>query len=118
MANIYPYGCFTHAVVRGIPESFGKLAEGGDGFQTDIAKAKRQMGVLTGALRQKVGLQLIEIQVDSELPESWRIEDIAVIQGDTALITRPFKQQRCSEVSGRHMMYTIKCFFFVFGFFF
>lgn len=97
MANIYPYGCFTHAVVRGIPESFGKLAEGGDGFQTDIAKAKRQMGVLTGALRQKVGLQLIEIQVDSELPESWRIEDIAVIQGDTALITRPFKQQRCSE---------------------
>ncbi|XP_056335957.1 N(G),N(G)-dimethylarginine dimethylaminohydrolase 2 [Danio aesculapii] len=97
MANFYPYGCFTHAIVRGIPESFGKLAEGGDGFQTDIAKAKRQMGVLTGALRQKVGLQLIEIQLDSDLPESWRIEDIAVIQGDTALITRPFKQQRCCE---------------------
>ncbi|XP_051991520.1 N(G),N(G)-dimethylarginine dimethylaminohydrolase 2 isoform X2 [Xyrauchen texanus] len=98
MANIQPYGCFTHAVVRGIPESFGRLAEGGDGAQTDLAKAQRQMGVLTGALRQKVGLQLIEIPADPELPESWRIEDIALIHGDTALITRPFKQQRRAEV--------------------
>lgn len=98
MANIHPYGCFTHAVVRAIPESFGKLSEGGDGVETDLAKAQRQMGVLTGTLRQKVGLQLIEIPADSELPESWRMEDMAVIQGDTALITRPFKQQRRSEV--------------------
>lgn len=119
MANIYPYGCFTHAVVRCIPESFGKLAEGGDGFQTDLAKAQRQMGVLTGALRQKVGLQLIEIPADSELPESWRIEDIAVIQGDTVLITRPFKQQRRLEVRGTRMAvgdvdvtWAHKCFFF------
>uniref|UniRef100_A0A673LHP5 N(G),N(G)-dimethylarginine dimethylaminohydrolase 2-like n=1 Tax=Sinocyclocheilus rhinocerous TaxID=307959 RepID=A0A673LHP5_9TELE len=97
MANIYPYGCFTHAVVRGIPESFGKLVEGGEGFQTDLAKAQRQMGVLTGTLRQKLGLQLIEIPAVSELPESWRIEDVAVIQGDTALITRPLKQQRRDE---------------------
>lgn len=97
MANIHPYGCFTHAIVRGIPESFGKLAEGGEGAQADLAKAQRQMGVLTGTLRQKVGLQLIEIPADAQLPESWRIEDVAVIQGDTALITRPFKQQRRSE---------------------
>lgn len=98
MANIHPYGCFTHAVVRAVPESFGKLSEGGEGVETDLAKAQRQMGVLTGTLRQKVGLQLIEIPADPELPESWRIEDMAVIQGDTALITRPFKQQRRSEV--------------------
>lgn len=97
MANIHPYGCFTHAVVRAIPESFQKLSEGGEGVETDLAKAQRQMGVLTGTLRQKVGLQLIEIPADPELPESWRIEDMAVIQGDTALITRPFRQQRRSE---------------------
>ncbi|XP_024153980.1 N(G),N(G)-dimethylarginine dimethylaminohydrolase 2 isoform X3 [Oryzias melastigma] len=102
MANMCPYGRFTHAVVRGIPESFGKPA--GDGgkengeVSVDLAKAQRQFGCLTGALRQKVGLQLIEIPADGELPESWRIEDVAVIQGDTALITRPFKQQRRSEV--------------------
>ncbi|KAF7664082.1 hypothetical protein LDENG_00190700 [Lucifuga dentata] len=100
MANICPYGHFTHAVVRGIPETFGKLAggsqENGD-ISVDLAKAQRQFGCLTGALRQKVGLQLIEIPPDPNLPESWRIEDVAVIQGDTALITRPFKEQRHSE---------------------
>ncbi|CAB1351313.1 unnamed protein product [Coregonus sp. 'balchen'] len=103
MASVLPYGRFTHAVVRVIPETFGKVdnektdkVENGE-TTTDLAKAQRQFGVLTGALRQKVGLQLIEIPADPELPESWRIEDVAVIQGDTALITRPFKQQRRSE---------------------
>lgn len=102
MANMCPYGTFTHAIVRGIPETFGKHAgegrENGDA-SVDLAKAQRQFGCLTGALRQKVGLQLIEIPPDPELPESWRIEDVAIIQGDTALITRPFKQQRRSEVT-------------------
>ncbi|KAL3984032.1 MICAL-like protein 1 [Sarotherodon galilaeus] len=101
MANMCPYGHFTHAVVRGIPETFGKKAgdsqENGE-VSVDLAKAQRQFGCLTGALRQKVGLQLIEIPPDPELPESWKIEDVAVIHGDTALITRPFKQQRQSEV--------------------
>lgn len=98
MASVCPYGRFTHAIVRGIPESFGKTADGGgDASATDLAKAQRQFGVLTGALRQKAGLQLIEIPADNDLPESWRIEDVAVIQGDTALITRPWKQQRRSE---------------------
>ncbi|XP_061597742.1 N(G),N(G)-dimethylarginine dimethylaminohydrolase 2 [Cololabis saira] len=101
MANMCPYGRFTHAVVRGIPENFGSAA--GDArkngeVSVDLAKAQRQFGCLTGALRQKVGLQLIEIPPDTELPESWRIEDVAIIQGDTALITRPFKHQRRSEV--------------------
>ncbi|TNM93350.1 N(G),N(G)-dimethylarginine dimethylaminohydrolase 2-like [Takifugu rubripes] len=101
MANMCPYGSFTHAVVRGIPETFGKVA--GDGHENgevsvDLAKAQRQFGCLAGALRQKVGLQLIEIPPDPELPESWRIEDLAVIQGGTALITRPFREQRRSEV--------------------
>ncbi|KAK7907000.1 hypothetical protein WMY93_015612 [Mugilogobius chulae] len=105
MANICPYGRFTHAVVRCIPETFGQTAhdeqngeKNGDA-SVDLAKAQRQFGCLTGALRQKVGLQLIEIPPDPELPESWRIEDVVVIQGDTALITRPFKQQRRREVS-------------------
>lgn len=101
MANVSTYGTFTHAIVRGIPETFGQHA--GEGRQNgdtsvDLAKAQRQFGCLTGALRQKVGLQLIEIPPDPELPDSWRIEDVAIIQGNTALITRPFKQQRRSEV--------------------
>ncbi|KAJ8273791.1 hypothetical protein GJAV_G00105560 [Gymnothorax javanicus] len=102
MAGVRPYGCFTHAIVRGIPESFGAPAKegeeaNGDEQLADLAKAQRQFGVLTGALRQKAGLQLIQIPADPALPDSWRLEDIAVIQGETALITRPWKQQRRSE---------------------
>lgn len=101
-----PYGRFTHAVVRGIPETFGKggSREEEEEAAVDLAKAQRQFGCLTGALRQKVGLQLIEIPPDPELPESWRIEDVAVVQGDTALITRPFKQQRRSEVTAQQQL--------------
>ncbi|XP_069054607.1 N(G),N(G)-dimethylarginine dimethylaminohydrolase 2 [Lepisosteus oculatus] len=96
MAGVSPYGRFTHAVVRGIPESFGQ--EGGAApAAVDLAKAQRQLGVLTGALRQKVGLQVLEVPADPRLPESWRLEDLAVVQGDTALVTRPFRQQRRGE---------------------
>ncbi|XP_061838792.1 N(G),N(G)-dimethylarginine dimethylaminohydrolase 2 [Nerophis lumbriciformis] len=100
MANMCPYGLYTHAVVRGIPETFGKVVGDNDEnkeVSVDLAKAQRQFGCLTGALRQKVGLQLIEIPADPELPLSWKIEDVAVIQGHTALITRPFREQRRSE---------------------
>ncbi|KAM9776347.1 N(G),N(G)-dimethylarginine dimethylaminohydrolase 2 [Syngnathus typhle] len=100
MANMCPYGQFTHAVVRGISENFGKVVgDNGENkdVSVDLAKAQRQFGCLTGALRQKVGLQLIEIPPDPELPMSWKVEDVAVIHGDTALITRPFSQQRRSE---------------------
>ncbi|XP_049607916.1 N(G),N(G)-dimethylarginine dimethylaminohydrolase 2 [Syngnathus scovelli] len=101
MANMCPYGQFTHAVVRSISENFGKVVgDNGENkdVSVDLAKAQRQFGCLTGALRQKVGLQLIEIPPDPELPMSWKVEDVAVIHGDTALITRPFSQQRRSEV--------------------
>ena len=107
MANVCTYGRFTHAIVRGVPTSFGRggedrAEEGAEpaaaAATVDLAKAQRQFGVLTGALRQKVGLQLIEIPPDPELPDSWRVEDVAVIQGDTALITRPFRLQRRAEV--------------------
>ncbi|XP_034016158.1 N(G),N(G)-dimethylarginine dimethylaminohydrolase 2 [Thalassophryne amazonica] len=112
MANVSLYGRFTHAVVRGIPETFGKTAggesENGE-ISVDLAKAQRQFGCLMGALRQKVGLQLIEIPPDPELPESWRIDDVVIIQGDTALITRPFKQQRRSEADAvRRVMLELK----------
>ncbi|MBN3286842.1 DDAH1 dimethylaminohydrolase, partial [Polyodon spathula] len=98
MAGMSGYGKFTHAVVRGIPDSFGKnKATGGDGEEVDLAKAQRQYGVYTGILRQKLGLQLIEIPADSTLPESYNVEDTAVVQGDTALITQPWNKDRRRE---------------------
>ncbi|MGH0155948.1 UNVERIFIED_CONTAM: hypothetical protein FKN15_058928 [Acipenser sinensis] len=99
MAGMSGYGKFTHAVVRGIPDSFGKSkVTGGEGEEVDLAKAQRQYGVYTGILRQKLGLQLIEIPADSTLPDSWSVEDTAVIQGDTALITQPWNKDRRREI--------------------
>ncbi|GAA6089538.1 N(G),N(G)-dimethylarginine dimethylaminohydrolase 2 isoform X1 [Tachysurus ichikawai] len=97
MANMCPYGRFTHAVVRGIPQSPSV-----GGVEVEVAKLQRQYGVLVGSLRQKVGLQVLEIPADTHtntnLPESWRIEDMAIIQGDTALLTQPLSQERRQEV--------------------
>ncbi|KAG7324629.1 hypothetical protein KOW79_012645 [Hemibagrus wyckioides] len=96
MANVCPYGRFTHAVVRGIPQSPGV-----GGVEVEVAKLQRQYGVLLGILRQKLGLQVLEIPSDTHtntnLPESWRIEDMAIIQGDTALLTQPLNQERRQE---------------------
>lgn len=93
MANVCGYGRFTHAVVRTVPAD----APGMDG-EVDVAKLQRQYGVLVGTLRQKVGLQVVEIPPDTHLPDSWRIEDAAVVQGDTALITHPLNERRHPEV--------------------
>ncbi|XP_006013404.1 N(G),N(G)-dimethylarginine dimethylaminohydrolase 2 [Latimeria chalumnae] len=112
MANTASFGKYTHAVVRAIPASFGKerqkqqrerqqtLADGQTEPQdgVDLAKAHRQYGVYTGILRQKLGLQLMEVAADEELPLSVFVEDVAVIQGDTALITRPWLPSRRKEV--------------------
>ncbi|KAF4081689.1 hypothetical protein AMELA_G00164160 [Ameiurus melas] len=96
MASVCPYGRFTHAVVRGIPQSPSV-----GGVEVEVAKLQRQYGVLVGTLRQKVGLQVLEIPADTHtnthLPESWRIEDMAIVQGDTALLTQPLNQERRQE---------------------
>ncbi|KAJ1134339.1 hypothetical protein NDU88_000791 [Pleurodeles waltl] len=115
MACLSSFGKYTHAVVRAIPESLGQEtvsgAEPGSPPSSptrrrerqepvDLAKAHRQYGVYTGILRQKLGLQVIEIAADEELPEAVLVEDLAVVQGDTALITRPWVPSRRKEVSG------------------
>lgn len=101
MASVCPYGRFTHAVVGSIPQSPNV-----GGVEVEVAKLQRQYGVLVGTLRQKVGLQVLEIPTDTHtnanLPESWRIEDMAIIQGDTALLTQPLNQERRQEVTNTH----------------
>lgn len=105
MACTSTLGKYTHAIVRAIPSSFGGGPEATvDGQKEgpdviDLAKAHRQYGVCTGILRQKLGLQLIEIPADESLPDSVFVEDIVVIQGDTALVTRPWAPDRRKETA-------------------
>ncbi|XP_041069557.1 N(G),N(G)-dimethylarginine dimethylaminohydrolase 1-like [Carcharodon carcharias] len=102
------FGKYTHAIVRGVPATVGQKdleqQERREGekevSELDTAKLQRQLGVYTGILRQKLGLQVIELPASQEpgLPHSLCVEDIVVVQGDTALITRPGNPVRRKEV--------------------
>ncbi|XP_026516746.1 N(G),N(G)-dimethylarginine dimethylaminohydrolase 2 [Terrapene carolina triunguis] len=102
MASPSFFGRYTHAIVRSVPDSLGAQPAGdgaGPAEPVDLAKAHRQYGVYTGILRQKLGLQVIELVADEGLPRSVLVEDAAVIQGDTALVTRPWEPARRGEIS-------------------
>ncbi|GAB5571336.1 N(G) [Prionailurus iriomotensis] len=62
--------------------------------------SQREHGVLGGKLRQRLGLQLLELPPEESLPLGPLLGDTAVIQGDTALITRPWSPARRPEVDG------------------
>ncbi|XP_010599839.1 putative hydrolase DDAH2 isoform X2 [Loxodonta africana] len=94
-------GRCSHALIRGVPESLGSGEGSGAGLPAlDLAKAQREHGVLGGKLRQRLGLQLLELPPEESLPLGPLLGDTAVIQGDTALITRPWSPARRPEVDG------------------
>ncbi|XP_030044802.1 putative hydrolase DDAH2 [Microcaecilia unicolor] len=103
MASMCVLGKYTHALVRAVPSSFGEMPDSvlEKGTEpVDLAKAQRQYGVLAGILRQKLGLQVVEVPTEEELPAGPLVEDVAVVQGDTALITRPWSPSRRKEIDG------------------
>ncbi|KAB1261947.1 N-dimethylarginine dimethylaminohydrolase 2 [Camelus dromedarius] len=94
-------GRCSHALIRGVPESLASGEGAGAGLPAlDLAKAQREHGVLGGKLRQRLGLQLLELPPEESLPLGPLLGDTAVIQGDTALITRPWSPSRRPEVDG------------------
>uniref|UniRef100_A0A8C0GNT2 DDAH family member 2, ADMA-independent n=1 Tax=Chelonoidis abingdonii TaxID=106734 RepID=A0A8C0GNT2_CHEAB len=93
------FGRYTHAIVCSVPDSLAAQPAGDGAEPVDLAKAHRQYGVYTGILRQKLGLQVIELAADEGLPLSVLVEDAAVIQADTALVTRPWEPARRREIS-------------------
>uniref|UniRef100_A0A8C4Y581 Dimethylargininase n=1 Tax=Gopherus evgoodei TaxID=1825980 RepID=A0A8C4Y581_9SAUR len=108
MAGPSSFGRYTHAIVRSVPDSLA-AQPAGDGVEpVDLAKAHRQYGVYTGILRQKLGLQVIELAADEGLPRSVLVEDAAVIQADTALVTRPWEPARRGEVTRMKVLEELK----------
>lgn len=94
------FGRYTHAVVRGFPTAVVSGENGEEVSALDVAKLQRQLGVYTGILRQKLGLQVVELPAPAEggSPVGLRVEDVAVVHGDTALLTRPWDANRRKEV--------------------
>ncbi|XP_052318043.1 N(G),N(G)-dimethylarginine dimethylaminohydrolase 1 [Oncorhynchus keta] len=93
------FGNFTHAVVRAIPSSLAKEALRMNVSDVDLEKAQREHEVYVGVLKQKLGLEVIELPADESLPDCVFVEDAAVVCGDTALITRPGAESRRKETA-------------------
>ncbi|XP_068175648.1 N(G),N(G)-dimethylarginine dimethylaminohydrolase 1 [Antennarius striatus] len=92
------FGRYTHAIVRGIPESLAKEAlRTGTGEEVDLAKAQREEEAYVEVLRTQLGLEVVELPADESLPDCVFVEDAAVVCGDTALITIPGAPSRRRE---------------------
>ncbi|XP_073499656.1 N(G),N(G)-dimethylarginine dimethylaminohydrolase 1 isoform X2 [Phyllobates terribilis] len=93
------FGKCTHAIVRGIPDSFSeqalRMTESGE---VDTARARRELELYTRVLKDKLGLQVIELDAENTMPDAPFVEDIAVVLNETALVTRPGAPSRRKEV--------------------
>lgn len=94
-------GICTHAIVRSIPDSFSQQAlrmkETGE---VDTARARRELELYTRVLKDKLGLQVVELEADNTMPDAPFVEDVAVVLNETALLTRPGAPSRMKEVKG------------------
>uniref|UniRef100_UPI0037E939C7 N(G),N(G)-dimethylarginine dimethylaminohydrolase 1 n=1 Tax=Semicossyphus pulcher TaxID=241346 RepID=UPI0037E939C7 len=93
------FGHYTHAIVRGIPASLAKeaLRTSQAEVEVDLAKARREHEAYVEVLGTRLGLEVVELPADEELPDCVFVEDAAVVCGDTALITRPGAESRRRE---------------------
>ncbi|KAM5148184.1 N(G),N(G)-dimethylarginine dimethylaminohydrolase 1 isoform 1-T1 [Mantella aurantiaca] len=94
-------GKCTHAIVRAIPDSLCQQAlRTKDSGEVDAARARREHELYTRVMKDKLGLQVIELEADNSMPDAPFVEDIAVILNETALVTRPGASSRRKEVEG------------------
>ncbi|CAL8256793.1 unnamed protein product [Merluccius merluccius] len=93
------FGRFTHALVRGIPASLATeaLRTAAGGADVDADRARREHHAYVEVLRDRLGLRVVQLPADEDLPDCVFVEDAAVVCGDTALITRPGARSRRTE---------------------
>ncbi|XP_073400505.1 N(G),N(G)-dimethylarginine dimethylaminohydrolase 1 isoform X2 [Dendrobates tinctorius] len=92
-------GKCTHAIVRGIPDSFSQQAlRRTQSGEVDTARARRELELYTRVLKDKLGLQVVQLDAESTMPDAPFVEDIAVVLNETALVTRPGAPSRRKEV--------------------
>jgi len=79
---------FTHAVVSRVPEIYGKQPTI-DGKSIDLALARKQHADLVNSLREKTGLDVLELPPDETNALSVFTQDLAVVVNGIALMCRP-----------------------------
>ncbi|XP_044760269.1 N(G),N(G)-dimethylarginine dimethylaminohydrolase 1 [Coccinella septempunctata] len=89
MASAFKY---THAVVSRIPNSLATATN-----NIDLLEAKKQHETYVRVLRE-LGLDVIELPPDEQLPMCVFVEDTAIVCNGTALISRPGDPERVKEI--------------------
>ncbi|MFW9958162.1 MAG: dimethylarginine dimethylaminohydrolase family protein [Candidatus Odinarchaeota archaeon] len=86
-----------HAIVRSPPSSFKRCISSHPlHSKLNITLARKQHKEYCRILSE-LGLDLIELPIDEEHPDSCFVEDTAIIFGEKAIITRMAKQSRRGE---------------------
>ncbi|XP_053549858.1 N(G),N(G)-dimethylarginine dimethylaminohydrolase 1 isoform X1 [Bombina bombina] len=92
-------GKCTHVIVRAIPQSLCTEAlRTEQGSEVNLDQAWQEHELYVGVMKNKLGLNVIELPADENLPDAPFVEDVAVVCGDNALITRPGAPSRRKEV--------------------
>lgn len=90
---------FQHAIVRTPGANFADGLTTGNFGRPDFAQVLTQHAAYCDALEQ-CGLQLVRLGADLNHPDSTFVEDAAVLNAKSAVLTRPGALSRMGEVAG------------------
>jgi dimethylargininase len=89
----------THAIVRNVPSSFHRaIRPAGSSEPIDTDLARQQHRLYCSAL-ERLGLSLLAIASDDELPDCCYVEDAALVIGNKGIITAPGAAARRGETA-------------------
>jgi len=88
---------FTHAIVSRVPDVYAKLPTV-DGRPVDLGLARKQHADLVRGIREKMGLDVLELPPDESNAMSVFTQDLAVVVNGIALMCRPVNSSRKPEV--------------------
>ena len=88
---------FTRAIVRPPAETFANGLTSGLLGLPDFQKARIQHQAYRHAL-ERAGMRVTQLEESREFPDATFVEDVAIITGSAAIITRPGAKSRQGEV--------------------
>ena len=88
---------FTRAIVRPPSDTFANGLTSGTLGPPDVSKARAQHEAYRHAL-ERAGLHVTQLDESREFPDATFVEDVAVITGSAAMLTRPGAVTRQGEV--------------------
>jgi dimethylargininase len=88
---------FTRAIVRPPADTFANGLTSGILGPPDFNKARAQHQAYRQAL-ERAGMRVTELEASRDFPDATFVEDVAIITGSAAMVTRPGAKSRQGEV--------------------